>query len=36
VKFQEGSYLVLVRWNNAPKAAIGALVRAIEKATAPK
>jgi hypothetical protein len=36
VKFQEGSYLVLVRWNNAPKANISALVRAVEKATAPK
>jgi hypothetical protein len=36
VKFQEGSYLVLVRWNNAPKANVSALVRAVEKATAPK
>jgi hypothetical protein len=36
VKFQEGSYLVLVRWNDAPKANIAALVRAIEKATAPR
>jgi len=36
VKFQEGSYLVLVRWNNAPKANVSALVRAVEKATAPE
>lgn len=36
VKFQEGPYLVLVRWNNVPKANITALVRAVEKATAPK
>jgi hypothetical protein len=31
VKFQAGSYLVIVRWNGAPKASVGALVRAVEK-----
>jgi hypothetical protein len=36
VKFQEGSYLVVVRWNNVSKANITALVRAVEKATAPR
>ena len=30
VKFQEGSWLVLVKWNNAPKAGVTALVRAIQ------
>jgi hypothetical protein len=32
IKFQEGPYLVLVKWNNAPKASLTALVRAIQKA----
>jgi hypothetical protein len=32
VKFQKGSYLVLVKWNNVPKASLTALVRAIQKA----
>jgi hypothetical protein len=31
VKFQEGGYLVLVRWNNAPKADLAALIRAVQK-----
>lgn len=35
VKFQQGSYLVLVKWNDAPKAGIAALVRAIQKAVQP-
>jgi hypothetical protein len=30
VKFQEGSWLVLVKWNNTPKASVTALVRAIQ------
>lgn len=32
VKFQQGSYLVLVKWNDVPKASLTALVRAIQKA----
>jgi hypothetical protein len=32
VKFQEEHYFVLVQWNNAPKANLAALVRAIQKA----
>jgi len=36
VKFQEEHYLVLVKWNNVPKASVGALVRAIQKALQPK
>lgn len=32
VKFQEGSYLVLVQWNNVSKENLTALVRAIQKA----
>lgn len=36
VKFQEGNYLVLVKWNDAPKASLAALVRAVQKATGPK
>ena len=32
VKFQAGSYLVLVKWNDVPKASLTALVRAIQKA----
>jgi hypothetical protein len=35
VKFQEGSWLVLVKWNNVPKASLTALVRAIQKALQP-
>lgn len=31
VKFQQGNYFVLVKWNNAPKTNLTALVRAIEK-----
>ena len=31
VKFQEGSYLVLVKWNDVPKANLTALVRTIQK-----
>jgi hypothetical protein len=31
VKFDQGPYFVLVRWNNAPKVAVTALVRAIQK-----
>lgn len=30
-KFQEGPYLVLVKWNNVPKAGLTALIRAIQK-----
>ena len=32
VKFQEGSWLVLVKWNNAPTTSVTALVRAIQGA----
>ena len=32
VKFQEGNYLVLVKWNGTPKANLTALVRTIQKA----
>ena len=32
VKFQEDKYLVLVKWNDVPKANLTALVRAIQKA----
>jgi hypothetical protein len=32
VKFQENHYFVLVKWNNAPKANLTALIRAIQKA----
>jgi hypothetical protein len=35
VKFQEAHYFVLVKWNNAPKAGLTALVRAIQKALQP-
>jgi hypothetical protein len=31
VKFQEGAYLVLVKWNNTPKTDLTALIRAIQK-----
>jgi hypothetical protein len=31
VKFQEGSYLVLVKWSAVPKADLEALVRAVQK-----
>jgi len=30
VKFQEGEYLVLVQWDDSPKASITALVRSIQ------
>jgi hypothetical protein len=36
VKFQEGSYLVLVQWNNVSKENLTALVRAIQKSLQPK
>jgi hypothetical protein len=36
VKFQSGRYFVLVKWNNAPKVGITALVRAIQKSLNPK
>ncbi len=32
VRFQDRRYLVLVKWNDAPKASLTALVRAIQKA----
>jgi hypothetical protein len=32
VKFQQGPYLVLAKWNDVPKASLTALVRAIQKA----
>jgi hypothetical protein len=32
VKFQQEHYFILVKWNNAPKANVTALVRALEKA----
>jgi hypothetical protein len=35
VKFQEGRYFILVKWNNVPKASLTALVRGIEKALQP-
>jgi hypothetical protein len=35
VKFEEGPYLVLVKWNNVPKADLTVLVRAIQKALKP-
>jgi hypothetical protein len=31
VKFEAGKYFVLVKWNNAPKTNVTALVRAIQK-----
>jgi hypothetical protein len=31
VKFDQGKYFVLVRWNNSPKTAVTALVRTIQK-----
>ena len=31
VKFDQGRYFVLIRWNNSPKAVITALVRSIQK-----
>lgn len=34
VKFQQGNYFVIVKWNNTPKANLAALVRALEKALA--
>ncbi len=36
VKFQEGGYLVLVRWDDSPKTSITALVRAIQNVVQPK
>ena len=36
VKFQVEHYFVLVKWNNAPKANLTALIRAIQKALQPK
>jgi hypothetical protein len=36
VKFQEGSWLVLVKWNNVPKTSLTALIRAIQRALQPK
>jgi hypothetical protein len=35
VKFQVGSNLVLVKWNDVPKANVTALVRSIQKAVQP-
>jgi hypothetical protein len=35
VKFEEGPYLVLVKWNNVPRADLTVLVRAIQKALQP-
>jgi hypothetical protein len=35
VKFQEEHYFVLVKWNNAPRASLTALVRALQKALQP-
>ena len=31
VKFQEGNYLVLIKWTDAPKASLVALIRAVQK-----
>jgi hypothetical protein len=31
VKFDQGKYFVLIRWNNSPKTTVTALVRAIQK-----
>jgi len=36
VKFQEGRYLVLVKWNAVPKTSLTALIRAIQKTLHPK
>jgi len=36
VKFQEGNYLVLVKWNGVPKTNLTALIRAIQKTLSPK
>jgi len=36
VKFEAGNYFVLVKWNNAPKASVTALVRAIQQQLTPK
>ena len=35
VKFQEGQYFVLVKWNNVAKADLTALIRALQKALHP-
>jgi hypothetical protein len=32
VKFQQGNYFVIVKWNDTPKPNVSALVRALEKA----
>jgi hypothetical protein len=36
VKFQEGKYLVLVKWNAVPKTSLTALIREIQKTLKPK
>jgi hypothetical protein len=36
VKFQEGLYLVLVKWNAVPKTNLTALIRAVQKTLKPK
>ena len=36
VKFQEGKYLVLVKWNDVPKTSLTALIREIQKTLKPK
>jgi hypothetical protein len=36
VKFQEGNYLVLVKWNAVPKTNLTALIRTIQKTLSPK
>ena len=36
VKFQEGKYLVLVKWSAVPKASLTALIREIQKTLKPK
>jgi hypothetical protein len=36
VKFQKGRYLILIQWNNVPKASLTALVRTIQKALQPQ
>ncbi len=36
VKFQEGNYFVLVKWNAVPKASLTALIREIQKTLKPK
>ncbi len=36
VKFQEGRFLVLVKWDAVPKASLTALIRAVQKTMNPK